>query len=110
MVLSNTNRYTEEQKDMVCNLKYKNTSAYKFMRDEFKLHLPSIRSIYAYNTIKRMTPGFHDEVFQTLQNLAMKMSFSDRQVSLIYDEVAIRRDLVYNDSTGDIDGTEDLGK
>lgn len=110
MVLSNKNRYTEEQKDMICNLKYRSTSTYKFLREDFKLHLPSIRTIYTYNCIKRMKPGFCEEIFEHLKALAENMSLSDRQVGLLYDEVSIRRDFVYNDSTRDIDGTEDFGK
>lgn len=110
MVISNKIRYTEDQKDMICNLKYRSTSTYKFLREDFELHIPSIRSVYTYNIIKRIKPGFSDEIFEHLKGLTEQMLFGDRQVGLLYDEVCVRRDFVFNDSTGDIDGTEDIGK
>ena len=55
-------------------------------------------------------PGFNDGVFDALKLKVENMDPKDRCVSLIFDEMALKSALVYNNGLDIIEGFEDLGE
>ena len=55
-------------------------------------------------------PGFNDGVFDALKLKVENMDPKDRCVSLIFDEMALKSALVYNNGLDIIEGLEDLGE
>lgn len=108
MLLSPKNVYSEKQKELACNLHFKSTSNYKFMRDQLRFHLPCTRSIYNYFPIKQLQPGFSFKLREKLHQLTKKMTKKDKQAVLVFDEITIRRDLDYNEALDLIDGFKHL--
>lgn len=74
MLLSTRNVYSEKQKELACNLHFKSTSNYKFMREQLGFHIPSTRSIYNYFPVKQLQPGYNYQLRNKLRQLTKKMS------------------------------------
>lgn len=91
MLLSPKNVYSENQKILACNIHFKSTSNYKFMRDQLGFHIPCTRSIYNYFPIKQLQPGFNFKLRTNLSLLSKKMSEKERQAVLIFDEVTTHK-------------------
>lgn len=114
MILSNKNSYTELQKNIACNINYKGSSAYRYLREDLKLHLPSVKSLYNYNFLKKISPGFDVKLVQSLRNILAEKrrqlaNTDNLEVVLIFDEITLRRDLVFNPSKREVDGFVDCG-
>lgn len=112
MLLSKKNSYTPVQKELACNINYKSNGAYNYLQNELKLHLPTSRSLYNYNKLKKISPGFDSKLIQCLKEVLIE--FRGRvdgslEIILIFDEITLRRELEYNTSSHDIDGFVDYG-
>lgn len=116
MILSTKNSYTDAQKTIACNINYKGPAAYKYLRDDLNLHLPSSKSLFNYNFLKQISPGFDSKLIQSVRNILdekrkqLKLDNTNvLEIILIFDEITLRRELVFNPSKCEVDGFEDLG-
>lgn len=110
MLLTEKNCYSEDQRQLACNLHFKSTANYKFMRNQLGFHLPSLKSIYNYFPVKSLQPGFNLKLNQNLKKLTKKMKRKDRFAVLMFDEISIRRDLDFNEKLDLIDGFQHLSE
>lgn len=61
--------YSQKQKDIALNINYRSNAAYKYMRNDLQLHLPCSRSLYNYNTLKQISPGFDTKIIRSLKTI-----------------------------------------
>lgn len=80
------------------------------MREQLHFHIPSLKSIYNYCPVKNLQPGFNPKLQKNLKNLTKKMKRRDKLAVLMFDEIAIRRDLDFNEKLDLIDGFEHLSE
>lgn len=112
MLLSKKSSYSQIQKDIASNINYKSIGTYTFLRDQLNLHLPSQRSLYNYNTLKKISPGFEPKIIQNLKEIFKELGRqlkTSLEIILIFDEITLRRELVLNSSSLDVDGFVDYG-
>lgn len=112
MLLSKKSSYSQVQKNIASNINYRSNGAYKYMRNDLQLHLPCTRSLYNYNTLKQISPGFDTKIIHSLKAILDEVENpmkDDLEIILIYDEIPLRRELVFNTSTSTVDGFEDFG-
>ena len=72
--------------------------------------LPSKRTLETYMQNTNIMPGFNDAVFDALREKVQTMDPTDRCISLIFDEMALKSALVYNHRLDRIEGFEDIGE
>lgn len=103
-------KWPSAQRTLAQNLNYKSSSTYEFMRSELKFQLPSKTSIYRWIPIKRLQPGPNDILFEHLKIKISSMNSLEKEAVLIFDEVAIRKQLSYNQHADEVDGVVDYGE
>lgn len=94
------------------NINFRSNGAYKYMRNDLQFHLPSSRSLYNYITLKQISPGFDTKIIHSLKTILEEFKNQMEEtleIILIYDEITLRRELVFNTSTSTVDGFEDFG-
>lgn len=109
MFLVNYKRWDDKPKLLAQNLYYKSSSAYNFLRENLQLNLPSKSSLQRWAPIKKVEPGFNANLIENLKRVITEMSLTEKHAVLIFDEISIRRDLVYDLQSDKIDGFVDLG-
>ncbi|XP_065842085.1 uncharacterized protein [Oscarella lobularis] len=93
------------------NIRFKSSAAYHALRSSGFLQLPSERTLRDYSSFFRRQVGFQPELNALLvqeANLTTSSSV-DRHVILIFDEMHIREDLVFDKHSQEITGFVDLG-
>lgn len=75
-----------------------------------KFNLLSKTSLNNWVPLKHLHPGFNDVLTNKLKEKIKLMPKKSREVVLIFDEVAIRRDLKYNIHLDCVTGFVDFGK
>jgi len=91
------------------NLKLMSSSAYSALRNSGALTLPSERTLRDYTHFIKPDVGFSNEVDLHLLKEAKLLSFRERYVCLIFDEVKIKEDLVYDKNSGEMIGFSNIG-
>ena len=93
------------------NLKLMSSSAYSALRTSGVLTLPSQRTLRDYTHFIKPEVGFSDEVDIQLLNEARLESGrnGERYVCLIFDEVKLKEDLVYDKHSGEMIGFINVG-
>ena len=93
-------------------LRHKSSSAYETLRDSGLIVLPSQRTLRDYTHHISARIGFSHEIDQQLMNAANIHSCEEWQkcVALIFDEMHIREDLVYDKHSGALIGFANLGE
>ena len=86
---------------------YQSQKAYRLLSKLFAL--PSKRTLQKYMQNTYIMPGFNGGVFALKLNVEY-MDPKDRCVSLIFDEMALKSAMVYNNGLDIIEGFEDLGE
>lgn len=83
------------------HLRMLSSSCYNSLRSTGVLRLPSERTLRDYTNIIKAKSGFQCEVDEQLFKEAKVEELADHQkyISLIFDEVKIKEDLVYNKHT-----------
>lgn len=93
------------------NLKMISSAGYHAMKTAGFIQLPSERTLRDYTHFFQTKPGFQREVNQELMKEA-KISELDeiqKHVAVVFDEMRIKEDLVYNKHTGEVIGFVNLG-
>lgn len=92
------------------HLRMLSSSTYNSLRSAGVLHLPSERTLRDYTNIIKSKPGFQREVDEQLAKEAKVQESPDHQkyVAVIFDEVKIKEDLVYNKHSGELIGFIDI--
>ena len=89
----------------------KSASSYDEFRDTFDevLHLPSRRVLRNYKNWVRPKPGFNEEVILELIRKSDKFFDVERYVVILFDEMKIKSNLVFDKHTNELIGYTDLG-
>ncbi|XP_055839315.1 transposable element P transposase [Episyrphus balteatus] len=101
--------WDKDEKLLCQNIFYRSQAAYKFLRDGFELNMPHLSSLFRWAPVKNLQPGFENTAFPVIKARVSEMTGREKNVIMVFDEVAIRRDLVYNSHQDIIDGLEDSG-
>ncbi|XP_036346865.1 uncharacterized protein LOC118756197, partial [Rhagoletis pomonella] len=109
MIVRSVSSYTDTEKTLAQNINYMSTKAYNFMRDDLKFSLPHKKSLLRWRPIKYVSPGIDFKVIENLKYVVSEMSPTERFCEILFDEISIKKDLVYNKSRDIIDGFVDIG-
>lgn len=95
-------QYPESVRSFAITLNFYSPRAYDYVRQKFENHLPcqsTIRNWYSHSSANG-EPGFCKQSFVTLTKLAEEQRSKGKQliVSLIFDEMSIRKQLHWNDN------------
>ena len=93
------------------NLKMVSSAAYHAMRSEGFVTLPSERTLQDYSNFFQSKPGFQHEVNKQLMREAKLKELDDlqRHVVLVFDEMKIKKDLVFNKNSAEVIGFVNMG-
>ena len=96
------------------NLAAKSSSSYSDLRYDSKtgsgiLVLPSLRTLRDYKNYIRPTRGFNHKIINELAEKTALFSGPERFVTILFDEMKIQEDLVWDKFTGELIGFVDLG-
>ena len=96
------------------NLAAKSSSAYSDLRYDSKtgsgiLVLPSLRTLRDYRNYIHPTRGFNPAVINDLKHKTVNFSGPERFVTILFDEMKIQEDLVWDKHSGELIGFVDLG-
>ena len=91
------------------SLAAKSPSCYEELRNSNILILPSQRTLRDYKNFIRPKRGFQDHVVEELQKLTNSYFDVQRYVVLLFDEMKINSNLVFDKVTGELIGYVDLG-
>ncbi|XP_026325075.1 uncharacterized protein LOC113234055 [Hyposmocoma kahamanoa] len=100
-------RYTSDEKIFSLSLSKLSPKCYAHLRKFFIL--PSKSTLNSLLTNVPLRPGVNDFIFQHVADAALGKSEKDKQCVLLFDEMAINKNLHFNFHTGVIEGFEDLG-
>ena len=92
----------------------KSPAAYNQLRLDSKegngiLVLPSQRTLRDYRNYIRPQQGFNPEVIKELSHKIRNFTSSERFITILFDEMKVQEDLVWDRSTGQLIGFIDLG-
>ena len=96
------------------SLAVKSSSAYNDLRYDSKtgsgvLVLPSLRTLRDYKNYIRPTRGLNPKVLEDLVKKTSTFSHIERYIIILFDEMKIQEDLVWDKHTGELIGFVDLG-
>ena len=96
------------------NLAAKSSSAYSDLRYDSKtgngiLVLPSLRTLRDYKNYIKPTRGFNPAIITDLAEKTADFSGPERYVTILFDEMKIQEDLVWDKYSGELIGFVDLG-
>ena len=96
------------------NLAAKSSSAYSDSRYDNKtgngiLILPSLRTLRDYKNYIKPTRGFNPAIITDLAKKTADFSGPERYVTILFDEMKIQEDLVWDKYSGELIGFVDLG-
>ncbi|XP_076084495.1 uncharacterized protein LOC143055247 [Mytilus galloprovincialis] len=93
-------------------IRQKSSKAYDAVREAGFINLPSTRTLFDYSHYIKSATGFQTDVVKMLKEEAAKIGLFDEQwksyVGLLFDEVKVKEDLVYDKNTGELVGYVDL--
>lgn len=72
-------------------------------------HLPSKAKINNWIPIKSLNPSFHDENISLIKDMVSRMDNKDREATICFDEMAVSKNLVYDQKQDLIIGVRDYG-
>lgn len=91
------------------SLAAKSPSCYEELRNSGILMLPSQRTLRDYRNYIRPRRGFQESVLQELKEMTDKYFDVQRYIVLLFDEMKIMSNLVFDKVTGELIGYVDLG-
>ena len=91
------------------SLASKSKSAYEELRNSNILRLPSTRTLVDYKNLIKPGTGFRKEIIDNLCEITKDYSKVERYIVLLFDEMKIRSNLVFNKHTEELIGFLDLG-
>ena len=103
-------RWSVKDKLFGLQLMYKSASAYHFVSKHFKLPSTSTLRKFVTGALGRLESGFTDVVFSLLRLRLQHLPLRDRQCALVFDEMSVKSDLVYDKNVDKILGYTDEGQ
>ena len=100
-------RYAVSDKMMALSIFYQSRKAYGILLKLFAL--PSKRTLQRSMQNTNVMPGFVDTIFDALKLKISALDDKDKYVALVFDEMTLKNDLIYNHGLDKIEGFEDLG-
>ncbi|XP_045783160.1 uncharacterized protein LOC123879484 isoform X1 [Maniola jurtina] len=100
-------RYTDDEKIFALSLYKLSPKCYGFLQKNIRL--PSKSTIGSLLNNIPLRPGINEFIFQHLADAAKNKNTMGLQCVLLFDEMAINKNLFFNFHTGVIEGFEDLG-
>jgi len=100
-------RFKEEEKSFALSLHYNSPKGYLFMRKY--LCLPTIRSLRRWLHCLNFSCGLNDNILEIMKNKFTLSTLSEKAVSIIFDEMSIKRFVTYNSQNDVFSGFEDFG-
>ena len=91
------------------SLASKSKSAYEELRNSNILRLPSTRTLVDYKNLIKPGTGFRKEIIDNLCEITKDYSNVERYIVLLFNEIKIRSNLVFNKHTEELIGFLDLG-
>ena len=91
------------------SLASKSKSAYEELQNSNILRLPSTRTLVDYKNLIKPGTGFPREIIDNLCEITKDYSNVERYIVLLFDEMKIRSNLVFNKHTEKLIGFLDLG-
>lgn len=104
-----SNVYTDAEKWLSQCIYFRSSTGYRFLRDVLGFHLPSIASLHNWIKIKSLSPGPDESVLIEISKAISKLPTEEKDVALIFDEMSVQSNLVYNKYKDRIDGFVDYG-
>jgi len=91
-------------------LRYKSRAAYTAMKSAGFIHLPSDRTLQDYSNFNSSDTGFSVEASKLLLKEIKDYSNEQKFVGVLFDEMRVREDLVYDRTSGELIGYVNLGE
>ena len=85
------------------SLASKSKSAYEELRNSNILKLPSTRTLTDYKNLIKPKGGFRSEILDNLKSITSEYFDVEKYVVLLFDEMKIRSNLVFNKHTEELD-------
>ena len=93
------------------HLHLRSLSAYNALKESQVINLPSERTLRYYSNIVNPNAGFAKEIFDELRHESSKYNHpSQNYISLMFDEMSVKDNLVYERAAGILIGFVDVGK
>jgi len=101
-------QWTSEEKKLSLSLYYKSPSTYKYMRKN-KIILPGESTVRRWLNSISYSTGFSPRYMEQIKLKVSCMSFQEKKVIILLDEISIKKAIEYNKALDIIEGYEDLG-
>lgn len=101
-------QWTSEEKKLSLSLYYKSPSTYKYMRKN-KIILPGESTVRRWLNSISYSTGFSPRYMEQIKLKVSCMSFQEKKVIILLDEISIKKAIEYNKALDVIEGYEDLG-
>ena len=99
-------RYSAKEKAFALSIYHSSPKCYRLLCKTFAL--PSISLLQKTMRKINILPGFHSSIFEGLRVKCHSMSNLDRLCSLVFDEMAIKQNLVYNARSDLVEGFDNV--
>ncbi|XP_046590232.1 uncharacterized protein LOC124293425 [Neodiprion lecontei] len=84
--------YTPQVRSFALSLHFYSPKAYKYVREKFNKHLPSVSTIKSWYRVVDGSPGFTDESFKAIE---LRCKEKSGIVNLVLDEMSIKEEIIY---------------
>lgn len=101
-------KWNKAEKQLALSLYYKSPSLYKFMLYNLKFSLPSIRTIQTWLKVINLRTGCRNTLFSKLLTKAKTMGKMEKMCVVLFDEIALKRQLEFNQAEDFVEGYHDL--
>lgn len=101
-------RWTSVEKALAIAIYKKSPRAYRHL--QHLMALPSIRTLQTLLQSIDFEPGISKTIIDHLKKKAAKLHPKDKLCALLFDEIALKKRLIFNPRTDKIEGFEDLGE
>ncbi|XP_041982493.1 uncharacterized protein LOC121735658 [Aricia agestis] len=99
-------RWQPQNKTYALSIFKRSPKAYRYLQK--MLPLPSTRSLQRLLKEIPMEPGIHSKIIQILKEKSVEME-DDEKYCVLFDEIALKKRLIYNESLDKVEGFVDLG-
>lgn len=101
-------RWNEHDIQVALSLFHASPKAYRLLKTVFLL--PSISTLRKTMQKVSIYPGISDRIIEALQGMVAAMPLNSNICALIFDEIQLKEEVVYNKERDEVEGLEDFGK
>lgn len=101
-------KWSKSQRQLSLSLYYKSPTAYTFLLYSMKCSLPSIRTIQSWLKVIYLRTGCHNNLSSKLAIKVHTMEEKEKICVLMFDEIALKKQLEFNEAQDFIEGYQDL--